>query len=100
MGDKHSAGPWTLERHSNRSIAGWDVWGKCPDGYTVMVASLSELDDEQPASVIDANARLIASAPEMLAEIEKFCARVEAGEIRSTRTYAAFKALIAKARGQ
>ena len=49
---------------------------------------------------MDANARLIAAAPDLLEALEWFCARVAAGEVRSKKTYAKFKEVIAKARGQ
>lgn len=46
------------------------------------------------------NAHLIAAAPEMYEAIAEFVARCEAGEIRSRKTYAKFKAILAKAEGR
>lgn len=46
-----------------------------------------------------ANARLIAAAPDLLEAVKEFCRRVEAGEVRSIKSYAIFKAAIAKAEG-
>ena len=37
---------------------------------------------------------------DILDALQEFCRRVEAGEIRSKRTYAAFKAMIARATGE
>ena len=47
-----------------------------------------------------ANAHLIAAAPDMADAMAEFCRRVEAGEIRSKKTYAQFQAILAKARGE
>lgn len=44
-----------------------------------------------------ANAKLIASAPEILAAMIEFVERVDKGEVRSTKTYNKFKELINKA---
>lgn len=44
-----------------------------------------------------ANAALIAAAPEMLEAMQEFVDRVEKGEVRSVKTYAKFKSIIAKA---
>lgn len=41
--------------------------------------------------------RLRIAAPDMLAALKEFVARVDRGEVRSKKTYAAFKAIIAKA---
>lgn len=40
------------------------------------------------------------AGPEMLAICKEFVRRVEAGEVRSKRTYAAMKAVIAKVEGK
>lgn len=44
-------------------------------------------------------ARLIGVAPDLLAEAREFVRRVEIGEVRSKRTYASFKAIIAQVDG-
>ena len=51
------------------------------------------------SDMLEANARLIAAAPDLLAAALDFVAKVERGEAKSTRSYAAFKAAIAKATG-
>jgi hypothetical protein len=48
----------------------------------------------------DANAALIAAAPAMYGALQKFCDRVDAGQIRSVTTYAEFQAILAAARGE
>ena len=45
---------------------------------------------------MEADARLIAAAPDLLAACEEFVRKVEAGEARSKRSYAQMKAAIAK----
>lgn len=47
-----------------------------------------------------AEGRLHAAAPDMLEAIKWFVARVDAGEVRSAKTYAKFKEIIAKAEGR
>ena len=83
---RHTPGPW--ERGNTFATT---VFG--PDGEVVANATTHKHGEQKAI----ANARLIAAAPEMLTEMQTFCARVEAGEVRSKRTYAAFKALITKA---
>lgn len=69
---------------------------KCPcghrgcDQYTLSTQRSVGFDLE--------TATLYAAAEDMKAAMEKFVARVEAGEVRSKRTYAEFKAILAKAR--
>lgn len=46
---------------------------------------------------INANAKLISCAPELLQALQWFCERVDKGEVRSTKTYNKFKQLIEKA---
>lgn len=41
-----------------------------------------------------ANAKIISQAKNAVAAMQKFCARVEAGEVRSKKTYAEFKQII------
>lgn len=46
------------------------------------------------------DAELYSAAPELLAIAQRFCERVETGEIHSRSTYAEFKAAISKAEGK
>lgn len=43
---------------------------------------------------------ILAAAPDLFEAAAEFCRRVEAGEIRSKRSYAAFKAALSKATAQ
>ena len=54
-----------------------------------------EMREEMPT-----NTRLIAEAPAMLELMKEFVDRVERGEVRSRKTYAAFKEVIAKIEGR
>lgn len=75
---KHTPGPWHLEKAigTGNIDCGWHVEPECIDfKYCGMVASLSDAEhiggitkDER-----DANAHLIAAAPDLLAEAEKAC---------------------------
>lgn len=42
----------------------------------------------------DYNTRMIMKSPDMLNEMITFCLRVDKGEVRSRKTYAAFKTII------
>lgn len=46
-----------------------------------------------------ARARLICAAPDLLAAAKEFVRKVDAGEAKSTKSYAAFKAAISRAEG-
>lgn len=48
---------------------------------------------------MDAAVNLFQAAPDLLEAAKEFVRKVEAGEARSTKSYAAFKAAIAKAQG-
>jgi 3,4-dihydroxy-2-butanone 4-phosphate synthase len=75
---KHTPGPWLYGSHAIQAQSG------------EMVARTDTAMRVQ-------DARLIAAAPEMAEAMLTFVARVDAGEVRSKRTYAAFKAILAKA---
>jgi hypothetical protein len=69
------------------------------DGKSVLARDL----EEQRDAAVQANAALMvrveearAEADVLMAEAVEFCRRVDAGEIRSKRTYAAFAAIIEK----
>ena len=99
---KHTPGPWEA-----RKGAGWYVarprYGEATlavgmDGVT-LVTSPSETpwnDDVES----EANARLIAAAPELLEACEEFVRKCECGEALSSRSYAQMIAAIAKAKGE
>jgi hypothetical protein len=89
MTTKYTPGPW-------EHFAACEVTANDPAGESSHVLIAHTYESPNPK----ANARLIAAAPELADEARKFCARVEAGEIRSKRTYAAFKALLAKIDGE
>jgi hypothetical protein len=86
----HTPGPWVVKEQGNA------------DDYALLVnnekwvISIRQNGEILPPEQ-NANAHLIAAAPDMLAAMKEFVARVEAGEVRSKRTYAQFKAIIAKA---
>lgn len=59
--------------------------------------SIAEIESTDNPEEATANAKLFSKAPEMLLEMEKFCNRVEKGEVRSVNTYNKFKKLIKEA---
>lgn len=52
------------------------------------------------APICQANARLISAAPDLYEACKEFVRKVEAGEAKSTRSYAQMKTALAKARGE
>lgn len=81
-------------------------------GWTLVCEPLDYLDGIQSGLVVKKNngapvaymfdhkeAQLAAAAPDLLEAAREFVRKVEAGEARSTKSYAAFKAAIARADG-
>lgn len=82
---KHTPGPWA-----------------CPQGLEIIAADgrvITFIDDGEydDPSEAEANAKLIAAAPDLLSACQEFVRKVEAGEARSKRSYAEMKAAITKA---
>ena len=100
---KHSPGPWIVDRHADneelvvRSDPDWGIVANCQtDSY-----SLSE--QENLMAEIQANARLIAAAPEMLEALQWIADHGDTGEggrpaFHDMRAHA--RAAIAKATGE
>ena len=65
------------------------------DGSKYGQKSNEPITPEQMAEM-EKDARIIEAAPEMLDAAKTFCRRVEAGEVRSRRTYKIFKDLLEK----
>lgn len=84
--EKFTPGPW----YAN----GNGVWRSDTHNSVAFVTpykpDLSE--GEECAST----ARLIAHSPEMYAAMKEFCVRVEIGEVKSKKTYALFKDILAR----
>lgn len=70
MKTPHTRGPWQL---GNATSAGRFI-GSSPDGVLGIAMAFGDTPDEQ-----DANARLIAAAPDLLAVLREFCQDVQAG---------------------
>lgn len=85
MSEPWTPGPWRAEQREWGWVVREDRDG--PADYLVERASESDV-------------RLIALAPEMAEAMEWFCHRVQIGEVRSVSTYARFRALLARARGE
>ena len=65
MSAQHTPGPWDLDR------SGFIREARGPDGCGILIASACDLS--RSASEGEANARLIAAAPELLAALEALC---------------------------
>ena len=99
---KFSPGPWSINKtrkydgnYGRKSGAIIDA-----NGEPIVLFDPSDgeyfpaLDEDSP----DTN--LIAAAPDLLDAAIEFCRKVESGEARSSKSYAAFKSAIAKATGK
>ena len=87
---KHTPGPWTFY-DDTASTGRIEIVAL---GKTVARIYRSVPEEDLP------NARLIAAAPDLLEAAIEFVRKVECGEGRSTKSYAQFKAAIAKATGE
>lgn len=72
----HTPGPWTVDE--TKALGAYGVWtdyathpGHDGTGYGSIVCSMLPDDDRMSREARDANARLIAAAPELLALLEE-----------------------------
>ena len=86
---KHTEGPWITR---TGTTTGKEVVGKTPRGKDYIVARCGGKDRQ-------ANANLIAAAPDLLAALESLTANLDEGDFISLTRIDTAKAAIAKARG-
>lgn len=94
---KHMLGPWKASLGEVYEVR------DAEDGRICIITNLRGrhgLGGRRAAGESAFHARLIAAAPEMYEAISEFVARCEAGEVRSKKTYAKFKAILVKAEGR
>lgn len=96
---KHTKGPWRISQNVSRHVIG-------PKGGVVTCGELT-WDGPGSTEVADANARLIAAAPEMLDELINMTARFKAAIMQAGTdeefaelAVASARAIIARARGE
>ena len=98
MSTQHTPGPWDLEEGSY----GEEIWlGGTGAGMIVVNGWVNGgcMDDPVQWAKLQADARLIAAAPDLLAACVEFVRKVDAGEARSTKSAEQMRAAIAKATG-
>ncbi|GEM_PF-2654205 len=83
-----------MPAHSTKMRSHDDLWA----GVGFPPNEREEIVETNRRAVADATIR--AAAPDLFEAAAEFCRRVEAGEIRSKRSYAAFKAALSKATAQ
>jgi hypothetical protein len=66
---KHTPGPWHRVKHGDNESEVYDINGKSKDGVMTMLAEVHH--DWQEWEEFEANARLIAAAPDMLEALKK-----------------------------
>lgn len=90
---KPTPGPWKVtHRNPQAPDVGYIEGGTCVEPYEIAVLYCCYGDSEQ-----EANARLVAAAPELYEACKEFVRKVERGEARSVKSYAQMKAAISKA---
>lgn len=100
---KHTPGPWVAHitlKLPMRCFGIESAGGRRVASYLAFDDHLRFKDGEAKPVEVEANAHLIAAAPEMLEALEYFCVRVDEGSIQSKVTYAKYKEIIAKAKGE
>jgi hypothetical protein len=101
-GPAHTPGPWWVRKNErNGELRDCFVAAKDINGFPYDAEILGD-DEYHTGGIVRklADCHLIAAAPDMAEAMAEFCSRVDAGEVRSTKTYAQFKAILAKARGR
>ncbi len=85
----HTPGPWQV--HGSHIYTA--------DPKRALLAQVYNPGNKASDYPLVANAHLMKAAPDLLAACKEFVRKVEAGEARSTKSYAEMKAAIAKAEG-
>jgi hypothetical protein len=95
---KFTPGPWYLEKafRGKRRVSADPAEEISWHGLAEVVVVHGS---NEPCEDGEANAHLIAAAPEMYEAMAEFVHRCEIGEVRSIKTYAKFKKVLAKANG-
>jgi len=97
MKGKHTAGPWHRGCGNGEGSIFPDVGRtRLEEGGTALypIATMNKGFNEEED---EANADLIAAAPDLLAACKEFVRKCDSGEARSKRSYAQMQAAIAKA---
>lgn len=96
---KHTSGPWALETVKTscgicHKIGDFSKGRNRKNTYGCVYDDYPSGDASRE---IEANAKLMAAAPDLLAACVEFCRKVDAGEARSTKSYAQMAAAIERA---
>ena len=97
---KHTPGPWEYVRETEY-MGGYpcNVSHKVKVGQELLTVGCHGYGWGEPEKEIEANAHLVAAAPELYEACKEFVRKCECGEARSHRIYAQMKAALAKAEG-
>lgn len=85
---EYTKGPWV-------NVGGWVDAKDKKDGVICSLGAVDRKDE----TTSNANANLIAAAPDLMEACEEFVRKCESGEVRSKRSYQQMKAAISKAKG-
>lgn len=91
-----TSGPWAWVEEEADDVEWGPVWSLGP-GVLLVDGSDGTPDGDE---IDQANARLIAQSPRMAEAMQWFCDRVDAGEVRSTKTYNLFKDILSDVYGE
>lgn len=91
--ERFTPGEWVLSEDPGKNV-------NLPYSEICTIDECGEVIAQSLEGCSSANAALIAQAPNMYSAMQEFVDRVEAGEVRSKKTYAKFKSILAAARGE
>lgn len=95
MSVRHTPGPWALAEGS------WEIEARVdPENSETYYAPVAVIDVDWSSEIVEANARLIAAAPDMLAALDMVYTDDDGDGYVSAEGMAFIRAAIAKATGE
>jgi hypothetical protein len=96
---KHTPGPWWIETGPDVDLI--NHVGISADDHSMLAQAVWKMDDDERSPMCEANAHLIAAAPDLLDALQSIVASAEDGcAAINTRFLITAKAAIAKATGK
>lgn len=101
--NEHTPGPWVAVEHEGENGYWWQVlqgaWDVSHNGASDPGVVADARYSAMTPAENEANARLIAAAPELLEAAKDFIRKVDEGRARSVDSYTKFSAAITKTEG-
>ena len=93
---EHTPGPWSLNPHDHCLISGQRGAGHSNIANTIVIPA----HGVERYAIAEANAHLIAAAPDLLASVQELITGAPADDSAASAVYARARAAIAKAKGE